>query len=108
MEQEKSQKWPATGRGRLAQLCRSYEAFFIPLNKEIRVTRSKRCESSERTYNTVMKEDERHDYSLLGSFMPKETAEPRKSIPVELDVGDSPPSSPAQNPVSKKSPETSQ
>lgn len=31
---------------------------------------------------------DRHDYSLLGSFMPKEGPDPRKSIPVEVRFGD--------------------
>ena len=30
---------------------------------------------------------DRHDYSLLASFMPKEEAEERRTIPVQLDVG---------------------
>jgi hypothetical protein len=33
-------------------------------------------------------EKERHDYSLLGSFMPKDV-DPRPSIPVEVDFGSS-------------------
>ena len=35
-----------------------------------------------------MSNDKRHDYSLLGSFMPKEETGRPASIPVELDLGD--------------------
>ena len=39
---------------------------------------------------------DRHDYSLLGSFLPKDGPDPRASIPVEVNFGDDEPASEAK------------
>lgn len=39
---------------------------------------------------------DRHDYSLLGSFMPKDVPDPRPSIPVEIRLGDDTPATPSK------------
>lgn len=47
---------------------------------------------------------DRHDYSLLGSFMPKDGPDPRASIPVEVSFGDDKPAPEAKPSVKPAEP----
>lgn len=44
-------------------------------------------------------ERDRHDYSLLGSFMPQEGPDPRASIPINVSIDEEAPASDAEPPT---------